>query len=199
MQRACSPKYFFSVIRLAGLAMAVAIAGCASGADRAGGPASPREQMQGGIQAHQARDYESAIAAFRQVTEMADADRETVITAWANLGAAYDAAARYQEALDALEEARKLAPDRPQIHFNLGRVYTNLGRFADARTSYLKAAELQPGNTDIPYNLGILYEIYLNQPDQALAAYRKYIDMGGPEASRVQGWIAAIEQRGQAK
>ncbi len=152
-----------------------------------------------GIQAHQSRDYDAAIDLFKKVIANPDADGDLIATAWANLGAAYDADARYADALNALEKARQLAPGKPQIHFNLGRVYTNLGQFENARKSYLKAGKLQPNNSDIPYNLGILYEIYLNQPDQALTAYRQYIEMGGPEASRVKGWITAIEQRGSAK
>ena len=52
---------------------------------------------------------------------------------------------------------------------------------------------------DIPYNLGILYELYLNEPDQALAAYARYVEGGGPEADKVRGWMEAIRRRGSGQ
>ncbi len=200
MLQACSPVTYRSLLRLTCAVALIAVAGCASSpTPYPGGANTPREQIQTGIRAHQDRDYENAIGIFKTITEQPGLEPEMAVSAWTNLGASYDAASRYNEALDALNTARELAPDNALVLFNLGRVNTNLGHFDAARDNYQKAAQLQPDNSDIPYNLGILYEIYLNQPDQALSVYHHYVEMDGPEATLVKGWITAIEQRNPAK
>lgn len=181
------------------LGLALMAGGCASAA---GGPEvdrltvlDPTEQMQAAVQAHASGDYEQAAEGFSRAADALQGDPPNRAKALANLGAALIGDGRYEKAVAALEEAKSIDPRQYQTRFNLGRAYTKLGRLQDARLSYMAAGQLAPDNPDVPYNLGILYEIYLNQPEDALDAYRDYLAKGGAEATRVQVWITAIELR----
>jgi tetratricopeptide (TPR) repeat protein len=166
-------------------------AACAAGPRAAPGP--------GGAPAAQSRPGPADLAAAeRDLGSRArdpSLDPAARAAAWARLGVARGQAERWEDAAAAFESSLALAPDRPRVLFDLGVAYRRLGRYAEARDAYRKAAAVAPGDLDIAYNLGILYELYLNQPDQALAAYTRYVDGQGPEAERVRGWIQAIRRR----
>jgi len=119
--------------------------------------------------------------------------------AWAALGVTRARAERWEDAATAFEASLALGPDEAGVRFDLGVCYRRLGRYPEARDAYVKAASLAPDDVDIPYNLGILYELYLNEPDQALAAYARYVAGGGPEAQKVQGWMESIRRRGSGQ
>jgi len=147
-------------------------------------PASPAAALQRG-------DLDEA----RRLLERATAKPAALAPEWGRLGVAMARADRWEAAASAFEASLAAAPGQAPVRFNLGVAYRHLGRYADARDSYLKAAELAPGDMDIQYNLGILYELYLNQPEQALEAYARYVAGGGGQADRVRPWIDAIERR----
>jgi tetratricopeptide (TPR) repeat protein len=180
------------------MVMAVALCGCASSPSGrpdsigATGSSNPHKAFATG-------HFSGAVEGFALATQSSNGKPVQQAINQANLGVALDAAGRYQEALNALDLALKLQPDMALIQFNRAIVLTNMGRYEAARDSYLDAARLAPDNTDIPYNLGILYEIHLNQPDQALTAYHQYQQQDGPHGDRVADWIAAITQRQTAK
>jgi len=169
----------------------VACAACAACASGAPGRALPEADR-----ALKAGDPARAETLFRAAADAEGTAPAARAEAKANLGVALAAQGRWKEAAEALEAAQALAPPGPDLHFDLGLAYRHLGRYDDARREYEQAARLAPDDVEIAYNLGILYEVYLNQPDQALAAYRRYVAGGGPEAARVSRWIEAIERRG---
>ena len=44
-------------------------------------------------------------------------------------------------------------------------------------------------------NLGILFDLYLQDLEQALAHYRRYQELMSEENEQVAGWIVDIERR----
>ncbi|MBI3609568.1 MAG: tetratricopeptide repeat protein [Nitrospirae bacterium] len=74
-----------------------------------------------------------------------------------NLGVAYDAQQRFEEAIQEYQTAIKLKPDYAEAHNNLGVVYENLRRLEDAAQEYQIALKLQPNYADAHNNLGIIY------------------------------------------
>jgi len=175
------------------LAAAVALTAlCAGACATGGGPAGPGERGA-------AADRPEAQARLERRAEDASLAPAARASAWAGLGVARAREARWEDAAAAFEASLALAPDRAGVLFDLGVAYRRLGRYAEARDAYRKAAALAPDDVDIPYNLGILYELYLNEPDQALAAYARYVAGGGPEAQKVQGWMEAIRRRGSGQ
>lgn len=63
---------------------------------------------------------------------------------------------RYDEALEAYEEARTLLPQDEDVYYNLGIVLTRLGRTEDAIRAYQRALELFPDYAEAHNNLGNL-------------------------------------------
>jgi cytochrome c-type biogenesis protein CcmH/NrfG len=51
-------------------------------------------------------------------------------------------------AIDSLESAVKLAPDKSHIHYQLGRAYTVAGREADAQKSFETFKQLKDKERD---------------------------------------------------
>lgn len=174
-----------------GLAACAAAVACVSG--------SPGRALPEADRALRAGDPARAETLFRAAAEAEGAPLGVQAGARANLGVALARQGRWAEAAEALEAAAALAPLGPDLRFDLGLAYRHLGRYDEARAQYEQAARLAPDDVEIAYNLGILYEVYLNQPDQALAAYRRYVAGGGHEAARVSRWIEAIERRGSAE
>jgi len=173
------------------LAALVLVAACATSPPMApskAGPASPAAALERG-------DLDEARRLLERAATNPATDPASLAPAWARLGVAMARAARWEAAASAFEASLAAVPGQARVHFNLAVANRHLGRHAAARDSYLKAAELAPGDMDIQYNLGILYELYLNQPEQALEAYARYVAGGGPEADRVRPWIDAIERR----
>lgn len=170
-------------------ALVLPLAACASAGPGALGPAD---------RALEAGDLSRAETLYRSAAGAPGTPAPARAAAQANLGVALARQGRWAETATALEQAAALDPGGPGaagVLFDLGLAYRHLGRYEDARAAYERALGLTPGDVDIAYNLGILYDLYLNQPGPALAAYRRYVAGGGPEAARVSRWIEAIEQR----
>jgi tetratricopeptide (TPR) repeat protein len=62
--------------------------------------------------------------------------------AYSNLGTIHYSAKRYVEAVEANEQALRLAPNRAPVHRNLGDALLKLGRQAEARAAYEQAVAL---------------------------------------------------------
>ncbi len=83
------------------------------------------------------------------------------------------------------EELLRTAPDEPEHHFLAGLVASRIGRADDARTHYRDAIARAKGDYPEAYfNLGIL-EKNQNNPDAAIAAYQKAIEL---RPSYQQAW-----------
>jgi tetratricopeptide (TPR) repeat protein len=79
----------------------------------------------------QAREYTERSIALTPTTD-----------AYSNLGTIHYAAKRYAEAVQAYEQAVRLAPNRAPVHRNLGDALMKLGRTDEARAAYQRAVAL---------------------------------------------------------
>ncbi|MBI5901338.1 MAG: tetratricopeptide repeat protein [Rhodocyclales bacterium] len=78
---------------------------------------------------------------------------------WRILGVVLNLQGRVAEALVAMQEAIRLAPENSEAHYTLGLILDNLGRHPDAELSYRRALHLQPEFAEAHSNLGqILYD-----------------------------------------
>ena len=82
-----------------------------------------------GLRARIARDWPSAVDAFRRAIAL----RADHADAWNELGYALRNQGRYAESLDAYDEALRLRPDFPEALEYLGEAYVKMGRLDDAR------------------------------------------------------------------
>jgi Flp pilus assembly protein TadD len=116
----------------------------------------------------------------------------------ANLGILYERTGRPEQALESLKEAIRLNPDRAVYYNELGMISRREGRFDDARRYYAKALELDPNCAHAHLNMGILFDLYLQDPAQAMQHYQRYRELTPAEAGTVTKWIADLQQRGRA-
>lgn len=79
------------------------------------------------------------------------------------------------EAITYLEQATELTPQNFYAHNLLGLVQRSLGEFKKARKHYKIALNIWPDYATAWYNLGVLEDIYFNNLDDALQAYKNYL------------------------
>ena len=72
------------------------------------------------------------------------------------LGAGYSRKGREEDALRLYDEARRLYPGLPDVHYNAGVSLQKLGRLDDASGMYRRALEIDPEMAPARDNLGIL-------------------------------------------
>jgi Flp pilus assembly protein TadD len=91
-----------------------------------------------------------------------DAERLTA------LGTIYGQHGDLEDALEPLQKAAELAPERPEMQYNLAFTYYRMGRFEEARAPIAKAVEPWP---DL-FQLNLLYGAVLAKLGDDVAAYR---------------------------
>jgi superkiller protein 3 len=90
--------------------------------------------------------------------------------AYGQLGEVYEIQQRYDEALQAYEQALQMAPQEVAHHARIGRLCRKLGHLDKALLHVRKMVELEPENPAAHYELGRTYEAR-EEFDDALAAY----------------------------
>ena len=100
---------------------------------------------------------------------------------------------KYDEALDALSRAAKLAPANPLIQNYLGVTLGQKGLRTQAETALRKAIELNPNYGDAHNNLAVIY-LSENPPMAALARwhYQKALDLGQPRNPDLEKKLADL-------
>jgi Flp pilus assembly protein TadD len=134
--------------------------------------------------------YESGIPLLVRVAEAAP----DLIAAHIDLGIAYGQTNDLARAEASLERALALNRRHPVAHNELGIVYRKAGRFEEARESYERALELYPGFHYARRNLAILCDVYLADPECALANYTLYA-AAVPSDESASIWLADVRNR----
>src|SRR5882672_1719213 len=113
----------------------------------------------------------------------------------ANLGILYARTGHSAQAIESLKQAISLNPDRAVYYNELGMLSRREGRFDEARRYYARALELDPNCAHAHLNIGILYDLFLQDPAQAMQHYQRYRELTPAEAGTVAKWIADLQQR----
>ncbi len=116
-----------------------------------------------------------------------------------NLAIIYARDGRTAEAKLLFVRALELRPDNAIAYNQLGILARRNGEFNAAQANYEQAVALAPDYAFAHLNLGVLYEIYLQQPEQALPHYERYQELTGSEDEQVSGWIADLQLRLQSR
>ena len=77
----------------------------------------------------------------------------------------------------------------------LGVAQRNLGKFKDAEASYHAALTADDTYAAAHLNLGVLYDMYLQQPEQALEQFERYQQLVATPDTKVGGWIKELRAR----
>jgi Flp pilus assembly protein TadD len=86
-------------------------------------------------------------------------------------------------------------PRRAVYYNELGIIYRKEGKFDDARRTYSKALEVDPDYALAQLNIAILYDLYLQDPKQALPHYQRYQQLLPKADATVAKWIIELQQR----
>ena len=189
--------------------LVVLIAGCAS-APPAPAPVEVTEQSATATAPAEPVVPERAAQEFAQALAMIEAGRLTDAELelkqlalaypefpgpYLNLGLLYERSGRLTDAEQALQEALKRGMPSARAYTQLGVVYRKLGRFKDAETAYLDALKIDADYAPAHLNLGVLCDLYLQQPERALAAFERYMELSGNSDKRVANWIVELKGR----
>ncbi|ABX06105.1 MAG TPA: tetratricopeptide repeat protein [Herpetosiphon sp.] len=126
--------------------------------------------------------------AQRELGALADAEVTLLPLANANnsqalveLGKVYAQAGQDQSAEDIFLRALNVDSSNASAAYEIGRLRQNRGDYAGAEKAYQVATEINTSYVEAHLALGQLYARYLDQPDNAVAAYQRAIDAGGED------------------
>ena len=91
------------------------------------------------------------------------------------IGISYKFLNNYEKALEYLEKAKELAPDRFEISFETGVVYMLMGVPCQAIKHFIDAIMLDKENTDAQLHLAMAHEL-ADEEDLALLIYNRVIE-----------------------
>jgi tetratricopeptide (TPR) repeat protein len=112
-----------------------------------------------------------------------------------NLGILQAKANRLEEAEKTLREALERNSAHAPALNQLGIVYRKLGRFKEADESYQRAVQADPNYALAWLNLGVLCDLYLQQPERALEAFERYLQVAPSPDQKVATWVAELKKR----
>ena len=112
-----------------------------------------------------------------------------------NLGILQTKAGRLEEAEATFKAALERHATSATALNQLGIVYRKLGRFQDADQAYQRATQADPNYATAYFNLGVLCDLYLQQPERALQAYERYLELSPSPDARVNAWVNELKKR----
>lgn len=112
-----------------------------------------------------------------------------------NLGILAAKAGKLEEAEKTLKQATERNARNAAAFNQLGIVYRKLGRFEDADKAYQQAVHVDPNYANAYLNLGVLCDLYLRQPERALEAYERYLELNPSADARVNTWVTELRKR----
>lgn len=110
------------------------------------------------------------------------------------LGMLYYQEGRFEEAVDRHEAALRVDANLFLPYLNQGLALVKLGRYEDAARKLRDAILLDDSSAFAHMTLGVLAMDYLGKPDEALAAFRRYKQVGGKDP-KVDDWIQQLSRQ----
>jgi len=113
-----------------------------------------------------------------------------------NLGVTYKRLNLLEEAARSYQKAIALqGGGYAEAHYNLAIIFREQGAFRKAEAVYREVISLNPEFEDAHYNLAVLYDLYLDNPEEALQHYMKYMELVDGDHLEMELWVAALQKR----
>ena len=136
-------------------------------------------------------DLQAARAGFRKMTE-----KYPVLSGpWVQLGAIAEKQEKYEGAVKHYRKAISVNRKNVNAYLALGLLQRRLGEFGAAQASYNKALQVWKDFPEAHLNLAILYDLYVNQPEQAQKHYEAYSFLTGNKDKKVHKWLVEVKRR----
>jgi len=110
-----------------------------------------------------------------------------------NLGTAYDARGRKDEAMREFQTAVSLKFSYPDAHYNVGMIYLEQGRLDEAKKEFQAAAWLIPDDPDAHFNLGKIYALQ-GLPYDAINEYQTVLKLD-PDYAKARIELQALTKK----
>ncbi len=140
------------------------------------------------LQLHQQQQFDAAIPLYQQFLQQ-EPDHLLALT---NMGKAFQALNRHQEAIPPLRHAIQLNPTAPQLHFYLSQSLKAQGDIEAAAKCLRETIRLQPDFWGAYNNLGTILQGQ-NQIPEAAECYQKALNYN-PNFAEAQSNLASIRQ-----
>ncbi len=116
--------------------------------------------------------------------------------AWTSLGNVLMDSARFQEAVDAYQQALALDPKNVDVRVDMGTCYRNSGKPDKAVQEYRKALEINPNHINAHRNLAVVLAYDLKDKAQAAAEFEKYVQLApnAPDAAQIRQTIEELQK-----
>jgi len=148
-------------------------------------PRTPADQRPA-LQQKFAEISQTAVTEFQEAEKASTPQEPNLHVILFNLGEAYSAAGRHEEAVAAYEKAIARKPTEPGYYNNLGNTLGTLGKIPEAGAAYEKAAQLDPANAASYWrNFGIVL-VNANKLKEAVEPLRKATEID-PKAA--ESWF----------
>ena len=134
--------------------------------------ASPTQLFEDALIRHKSGDLRQAARLYRLALCLDPA----MVTAFANLGHAMQGLGRHGDAIAAIGNAVRIAPDNAELHYNLGNAQQAAILVEPAEQSYRAALRLRPDFAAALHNLGTLQN-ESGRPNEALAAFERALEL----------------------
>lgn len=150
-----------------------------------------RKRYQFALALLERKRYVEAEEQLRSLTEKFP----NLYTPYASLARLYSEQERYEEAVKMLRTAIKINPNDSQLYNQLGISFRQQGQFRNSAIAYLEAIRLDRKNAMAERNLAILYDLYLNELDNAEKHYLRYRELAPHEAKLIDAWLLDLNRR----
>jgi len=176
-------------------------AGCASGPSRA--PSSEQAAQPSAAEAAATTSQAEAVTLMQageleqaeQILLMLHEDFPQYSGPVLNLAILNRRLEREEQAMRYLQRALEINPTNAAALNEMGVTLRQAGRFDEAANYYQQAIVADPSYGPAYLNYGILLDLYLDQPDMALAHYEQYFELRSGQDERVGRWIAELRLR----
>ena len=124
-------------------------------------------------------------------------DRDNAVLL-ANLGIVFSETNRMEDAEKMLRKAIEINDTLLPAYVRLASMLRTQGRIPEALEMNKKALEINPDYANAHYNLAILYDIYLQEPENALRHLEAYLKIVKDEDKKDESWKKQLERKMEA-
>ena len=117
-----------------------------------------RGYLQRGVEAHQRRDLDDAIAYYTEVIRLDPVDASIVVEAYYNRGIVHGIKDDIDRAIEDYNTVINLKPDLDSAYYNRGTAYLHKDDYDRAVVDFNMAIGLNPGDTNSYNNRGLAYK-----------------------------------------